>query len=182
MTKPRNLIARSAWLAAALGLAASVHAGPVSAVRPLSERAIAQHFADWAGSGRNASALVHGLHTATSVSLAPRGASQASVHFTPATRPMGYGNVRIALALAQRELAARGISRPTPEELRVVLAGGTLGTCRAGAPRMVRMAGVLPLRSVRMAWGAVAHELAVSPWIRHGTPDNGRVACRTGRA
>jgi hypothetical protein len=125
---------------------------------PAAQRVAAQ-FEPLAGSPQNAQRLVQGLRTGTAITLA---SSSASVTFTPATRPMGYGNISKALLLAQRDLAARGIVNPTPAQLQVALMGGTLVT----AGGTVQMPGILQLRSMHMGWGQIAHTLSISPTSR----------------
>ena len=46
---------------------------------------------------------------------------------------MGYGNVNIALRLAQASLAEHGIRNPTPEQLKAALNGGTVTNSWVGA-------------------------------------------------
>jgi hypothetical protein len=113
-------------------------------------------FGQFAGSETNADRLANGLRNGTPVTLTGSGERAT---FTPPTKPMGYGNVTRALDLAQRQLAADGITRPTPTELRTALMGGTLNT--PDGP--VQYAGVLQLRSEGMGWGQVAHTIGVHP-------------------
>ena len=135
--------------------------GTTAAAVPASR--IASRFEILAGSPENAASLVAGLRSGSEITLASPDAATGVV-FTPTTRPMGYGNITRALSLAQRQLAARGITEPTPEQLNVALNGGTLTTVDgSGATQTVETAGVLQLRSQGMGWGKVAHELAVSP-------------------
>jgi len=59
---------------------------------------------------------------------------------------MGFGNVNIALSLAQQELLQQGITEPTPAQLQAALTGGTLST--STGPKT--LTGVLTLRSQGM--------------------------------
>ena len=146
-----------------------VTAEPVVATATVPAQKIATRFESLAGSPENAQSLVAGLRTGSSITLlapdAPTGLS-----FTPATRTMGYGNIAKALLLAQRQLAAQGITQPTPAQLQMALNGGLLTTVDSGGvTRTVEMSGVLQLRSQGMGWGQIAHSLAVSPDSRPST-------------
>lgn len=130
---------------------------------------IATRFESLAGSPQNSASLVAGLRSGTAVTLSSPG-SATVMSFTPTTKPMGYGNVTQALTLAQRQLAAQGITQPTPVQLSTALNGGTLTTTSSsGVTRTVEMAGVLQLRSQGMGWGQIAHQLSVSPGYRPAT-------------
>ena len=104
----------------------------------------------------NLESLVHGLRTGTAITLAGTSGT-AAASFTPPTRPMGYGNITRAVTLATRQLAAAGITNPTPQQLQTALMGGTLTTSRG----TVTMQGVLQLRSQGMGWGRIAHTIGV---------------------
>ena len=130
---------------------------------------IASRFEILAGSPENAASLVAGLRSGSEITLNSPDAA-TGVAFTPTTRPMGYGNITRALSLAQRQLAAQGITEPTPAQLSTALNGGTLTTVDgSGATQTVEMAGVLQLRSQGMGWGQIAHQLEVSPGNRATT-------------
>lgn len=123
------------------------------------EGRISASFTQWAGSADNAEALTSGLREGTPVNLmstAPDG-SLAITGFTPATGPMGYGNVRISLALAQEQLAGLGISQPTPDQLVAALNGGTITYVGPdGALTTTTLRGVLEMRASGMGWGEIA--------------------------
>lgn len=124
---------------------------------------IANRFASFAGSPQNAASLVAGLRSGTAITLVSPG-SATGVSFTPTTKPMGYGNITHALTLAQRQLAAQGVTQPTPQQLNTALNGGTLTIISSsGATRTAQMSGVLQLRSQGLGWGQIAHQLSVSP-------------------
>ena len=79
-------------------------------------------FSGFAGSEANAQSLVTGLRSGTPVTLtstSTTGGTTTTTAFTldPPTRPMGYGNVFISLALAKQQLANYGITDPTPQEI-----------------------------------------------------------------
>jgi hypothetical protein len=121
------------------------------------EARIVHSFAGWAGSEENARSLVAGLRQGNEVTLTDPAANGGGVAFTPPTRPMGYGNVRISLALAQEQLAQAGISQPTPDQLRAALMGGTV-TNGTGA---TEFRGVLQMRADGMGWGQIANSMGV---------------------
>ena len=75
--------------------------------------------------------------------------------FTPATSKLGYGNINIALSLAQAELTKLGIANPTPAQLQAALNGGTVTTSKG----TTTLPGVLQLRSEGMGWGGIAKSL-----------------------
>lgn len=104
-------------------------------------------FSTFAGSSANAQSLVQGLRTGSSITLID--ANNVATTFSPPTKPMGWGNVKIALALAQAELTKAGISNPTPADIQAALNGGTVNN--------VTFAGVLAQRAGGMGWGQIAH-------------------------
>lgn len=150
---------------------------PAAAAVPANR--IASRFESLAGSPDNAARLVAGLRSGSEIRL-DGGLAEGGTSFTPATRPMGYGSISRSLALAQEYLAAQGIARPTPEQLRTALNGGTLTTIdNSGAIRTLDMPGVLQLRSQGSGWGQVAHQLGVSPG-NHAAAGTSRLAPSTG--
>lgn len=138
---------------------------PPSGNSPVSQK-LASSFTVFAGSEENAASLVSGLRSGSRITLTtvpptvPPGGSltDGSASFIPPTHPMGWGNVRHALTLAQRELAAEGITNPTPSQLQAALVGGFVTT---SSGRIVTLQGVLTLRSQGMGWGRIAHTLGV---------------------
>jgi hypothetical protein len=111
-----------------------------------------------AGSADNAQALVNGLRGGSSIALVtPATATAPAVQttFTPATGPMGWGNVNIALSLAQAELTKAGIANPTAADLQAALNGGTITTPTGS----VQLSGVLALRASGEGWGQIANSL-----------------------
>jgi hypothetical protein len=77
-----------------------------------------QKYAPLAGSEDNAKSLVTGLRDGTAVKLS---SGTASTSFTSPTGKMGYGNVNIALSLAEASLKQQGITNPTSEQLQGAL-------------------------------------------------------------
>jgi len=112
---------------------------------------ISSSFESFAGSRDNANSLVTGLRTGSTITLSAEG--QEAVSFDPPTRPMGYGNVTISLSLARQQLAAQGITDPTPSQLETALMGGDLQV----GDRTVALDGVLQMRASGMGWGQIAH-------------------------
>jgi hypothetical protein len=132
------------------------------------ENRLVEKYDRFAGSDENARELVRGLHNDTQIELSKGGKTTT---FKPATDRMGFGNVDIALALAKASLADHGIHRPTPEQIKAALNGGTV-TTRSG--ERVRLPGVLKLRASGMGWGQVAHKLGfkLGDVMRHHKHDH----------
>jgi hypothetical protein len=119
---------------------------------------IAAFFTNLAGSKDNANALVVALRNGTDVNLTTTTgtgatATTTTTTFTPPTGKMGWGNVKIALALAQDSLLRAGITNPTPAQLQAALDGGTV-TKADGTT--VTLKGVLQMRADGMGWGQIA--------------------------
>ena len=125
------------------------------------ETKLATQYGVLAGSQANADSLIAGLRDGKPVLLRATPDSTnpaaASTTFTPATGKLGYGNVNIALALAQAALAKQGIASPTPEQLAAALNGGTVMTPKGN----VTFAGVLAQRQSGMGWGQIASAMGV---------------------
>jgi antitoxin (DNA-binding transcriptional repressor) of toxin-antitoxin stability system len=114
---------------------------------------IASDFQSFAGSKENSTALVTGLRNGSEITLTQKG--EPSATFTPATKPMGYGNVSTSLSLARYQLAQQGITNPTPEQLQTALNGGTI----TYNGKTVEYQGVLQMRADGMGWGQIAQQL-----------------------
>jgi antitoxin (DNA-binding transcriptional repressor) of toxin-antitoxin stability system len=114
---------------------------------------IATDFQSFAGSKENSTALVNGLRSGSEVTLTQKG--EPSATFTPATKPMGYGNVSTSLSLAKYQLAQQGITNPTPEQLKTALNGGTITV----NGKTVDYQGVLQMRADGLGWGQIAQQL-----------------------
>jgi len=139
-------------LAASLGgfasTAAIAKANPNAGSVP--ETRLVDTFTAFAGSTANAQSLVEGLRSGTPISLVDP--SNVTTSFSPPTKPMGWGNVKIALALAQAELTAAGITNPTPTDIEAALNGGTV----VNGTTTTAFTGVLTLRASDMGWGQIA--------------------------
>ncbi len=70
------------------------------------------------------------------------------------TGKMGWGNVKISLALAQHSLSQQGITQPTSEQLYTSLMGGEM----VAGDTTTMTKGVLQLRSEGMGWGEIAQQ------------------------
>lgn len=126
---------------------------------------LAAGFGTFAGSNANASRLVAGLRNGTPVVLRTSGAPgqpPTKVAFDPPTRPMGYGNVFISLALARQQLLNAGITRPTPDQIQTALMGGSITTGSGGTAQTTRFPGVLTQRSHGLGWGQIAQSQGMS--------------------
>jgi len=155
-------------IAIAMALAAPLAHAQTSTTTSITSEAqymtrVAPRYETFIGSTDNTQSLVHGLRTGSQVTLAGDPGTD-SVIFTPSTRPMGYGNITRTLDLAQRQLAAVGITNPTPRELDAALNGGVIMTANGEAS----MSGILQLRSQGMGWGKIAHTVGVHPGMGKG--------------
>ena len=123
---------------------------------------LSTEFADFAGSDTNSQALVTGLRDGTAVTLddvttnADGTTTTTATTFTPATGKMGYGNVKIALSLAEASLAQAGIADPTAAELEAALNGGTLVLADGTS---IDLNGVLAARAAGEGWGQIANSM-----------------------
>jgi hypothetical protein len=123
---------------------------------------LSTEFTGIAGSDTNAQALVSGLRDGTEITLdevtqnADGTTTTSSTTFTPATGKMGYGNVKIALSLAEARLAQAGITDPTATELEAALNGGTLVLADGTS---IDLNGVLAERAAGQGWGQIAHSM-----------------------
>ena len=169
--------ARALWLSGALcasGIAGAAQvqeplaapgAGDAASAESQADFRVVSGFAEFAGSEANARSLVTGLRLGSEIMLTARartGQTDTSIRFMPSTRPMGYGNVRIALGLAQEQLAQLGITQPTPGQIKAALSGGAV-TSRAdarGTP--VLLPGVLPMHAHGMGWSRIAAVLGLN--------------------
>jgi hypothetical protein len=150
--KPARLVLAIS-LAAAFGAAQAQESG--SADSRYAAR-IDGRFSAFAGSSTNLQSLATGLRHSETIKLTGSGETTTIV---PPTKPMGYGNITRSLDLASRQLAALGITDPTPSEIAAALNGGTVHTATGD----VTLEGVLQLRSEGMGWGQIAHAIGVHP-------------------
>lgn len=151
---------------------------------------IASSFTTLAGSKDNSLALVNALRTGSTVELAtttttpgtggaPDTVTTTTTSFDPPTGRMGWGNVKISLALAQDVLARAGITEPTAEQLQVALLGGDLVVVNAdGTTTTTALDGILTQRASGMGWGEIAQAngTKVGPVLRQLRMANTRVS------
>jgi hypothetical protein len=157
--KKRNLFVISALLASSLAMAQTATPATASTTAPQPATSavvsgkLTSEFSGWAGSTENADALVNGLRTGTAITLTSTGTggTVTTTTFSPPTRPMGYGNIRIALLLAKTQLAGQGITDPTVAELQGALVGMPGSSTQ----------GILQMRASGMGWGQIANSLGV---------------------
>jgi hypothetical protein len=127
---------------------------------------IISSFSDFAGSEANARSLVAGLRQGSEITLtvpASGGQPGTATRFTPPPPPLDYGDVRISLALARVQLAQLGIDRPTPTQIKAVLAGGGVATRVSGqATTPYLLPGVLQLRAGGIGWAKIADTMGVT--------------------
>ena len=123
---------------------------------------LSNEFSSFAGSDTNSQSLVTGLRNGTAVTLdqatlnADGTTSTSVTTFQPATGKMGYGNVKIALSLAEASLANAGITDPTTAEIDAALNGGTLLMADGTT---VDLKGVLAERAAGEGWGEIAKNM-----------------------
>jgi hypothetical protein len=155
------------------GTTEPVNASPAVASTP-TDKLIAR-FSTFSGSEENAASLVNGLRTGSEITLtgsSASGSSSESASFTSPTKPMGYGNIRIALSLAEAQLATEGITQPTPQQLQTALMGDMTG---ATAQTTSQTQGILQMRASGMGWGQIANAMG----FKLGAVMSGRVPANT---
>ena len=124
---------------------------------------LSDRYTTFAGSETNATALVNGLRDGTAITLTSAVNGQTTTTtFTPTTGAMGYGNVAVALSLAQQDLAKAGVTDPTPAEIEAALNGGSITTGTGSAAVTTPLSGVLALRTQGQGWGQIAQTLGVN--------------------
>jgi hypothetical protein len=140
--------------------------GGHTAVIEESDARIISSYSGLAGSEANAHSLIAGLRQGGEITLtapAKGGQPGTSTRFTAPTRPLDYGDIRIALALARGQLAQLGIDRPTPAQVKAVLVGGGVATRVSGqATTPFLLPGVLQLRAGGIGWAKIAHLMGVT--------------------
>lgn len=148
---------------------------PSPATASVPESKLVSSFTPMAGSTENSTSLVQGLRSGTPIVLtspsSTPGAPSNTVTFTSPTRPMGYGNIRIALSLAKTQLASQGITQPTPEQLQ----GALMGTSTTTAGTTTTQQGILQMRASGMGWGQIANSMGV----KLGTVMSGKAPATT---
>jgi hypothetical protein len=73
------------------------------------------------------------------------------------TGKMGFGNVKISLALAQESLRQQNIIQPTSEQLHTALVGGQM----VPGDSTTTTSGILQMRAEGMGWGQIAQKYDV---------------------
>ncbi|HSE00659.1 MAG TPA: hypothetical protein VLB72_08000 [Burkholderiales bacterium] len=145
---------------------ATARAAAASSSEPQAQIRLVDEFSAFAGSDANSRSLVAGLRQATEITLTARGAGGQpgkATQLVPPTRPMDYGNVRVALVLAREQLAQLGITQPTPGEIKAVLAGGGVASRtngRAASPFL--HPGLLQMRAGGMSWAKIAGTMGIT--------------------
>ena len=115
--------------------------------------------------GDDSRAVVTGLRTGTPFEVTSTTTSSTGTPTTtvttinPPTGQMGFGNVKITLALAETHLSQYGITQPTPEQLQAALLGGAIMTGSGTSATTTDLQGVLTMRSQGMGWGEISKEL-----------------------
>ncbi len=137
MFRTALLLAASALLA--LPLALWAQAESAGKTTESADRLI-QKYTPLAGSEDNAKSLVTGLRDGTEVKLS---SGTTSTSFTSPTGKMGFGNVNIALSLAEASLKQQGITSPTPQQLQSSLTG------------------ILDQRASAKGWGQIANSMGL---------------------
>lgn len=98
---------------------------------------LVKQYSDFAGSDANSRSLVDGLRDGKEVKLTD---GKTTTTFTPATGKMGNGNIKIALALAEADLRKKGVTNPTPAQIKT------------------EMNQILSERADHKGWGQIAQE------------------------
>ena len=127
---------------------------PVSSSQPTSasNERLVEEFSPLVGNNADTEALITSLRTGHATQ------TEGAASVDPATGPLGYGEVRLALKVAQGALAQQGITHPDGNQLRAALHGGVLKT-EAGEQTLP---GVLPLKSQGTGWATMAESYGVT--------------------
>lgn len=153
-TLGRCLRAMGAALALVAVGVAPVHAQNVPATLNSAadtERLLAE-FGAWIGNPREAEDLVTTLRSGRVTS------TEGAASLAPATGPLGYGEARLALKLAQGALNQQGVTAPDAAQLQAALHGGALSTPQGEHT----LEGVLPQKAQGTGWAAMAQQYGVS--------------------
>jgi len=152
----------------------TINPAPAQASTPADK--IITQFSPYLGE-ENSTNLVNGLRTGSEITLVDTGSSSStggSVTFTSPTRPTGYGNIRIALSLAEAQLRSQNVTEPTAEQLQTVLMGEMSGST-ATAQTSSQTQGILQMRASGMGWGKIANTMG----FKLGPVMSGRVPAST---
>lgn len=152
------LVFVAVWVVWAVGWLTPAYAGPAPASPPAhsaehasTQRLIAE-FTPWVGSRDETRDLVLALRTGRA------SAETGPASLAPVTGPLGYGEVRLALKMAQGVLQQQGVPYPSPDQLRVALHGGGLNTAQGE----VVVPGVLTQKMLGSSWATLARAYGVS--------------------
>lgn len=110
-------------------------------------------FAPFVGSHSDTESLITTLRSGRPTS------DHGPAAVAPVTGPMGYGEVRLALKLAQGALKQQGIASPNADQISAALHGGTVQTEQG--PQT--LPGVLMQREQGAGWAAIAQTYNMSP-------------------
>jgi len=116
------------------------------------ERLVSE-FAPFVGSHAETESLVTTLRSGRPTS------DHGPAGLVPVTGAMGYGEVRLALKLAQGALKQQGIGAPNPDQISAALHGGTVQTPQGEQT----LPGVLMQRQQGAGWAAIAQTYNMSP-------------------
>jgi hypothetical protein len=126
-------------------------------VVPLDSAQVRAILTAFAGSSSNLTSLEQGLRTGSSIALSGAFGS------TTFTSPMQFSNATDAtqaLLLASSQLAALGITQPTPQQIQAVLTGGA--TTNASG-QSVALPGILLLRNRGFSFAQIAQTIGPAP-------------------
>jgi hypothetical protein len=93
----------------------------------------------------------------TTTALDPKTNTTTTTTQSLPTGKMGFGNVKISLALAQYSLSQQGITQPTSQQLYTALAGGQM----VPGDSTTTTTGILQMRAQGMGWGQIAQQYNV---------------------
>jgi hypothetical protein len=93
----------------------------------------------------------------TTTTLDPKTNTMTTTTQPLPTGKMGFGNVKISLALAQESLSQQGITQPTSQQLYTALAGGEM----VPGDSTTMTTGILQMRADGMGWGQIAQKYNV---------------------
>ncbi len=116
------------------------------------ERLVSE-FAPLVGSNADTESLVTTLRSGRPTS------DRGPAAVVPVTGPLGYGEVRLALKLAQGALKQQGINQPNPDQLSAALHGGRVMTAQGEQT----LPGVLLQREQGDGWAAIAQGYNMTP-------------------
>jgi len=147
MKKISHFVSLAAALLAIAAAPASSHAQTTSSTPATNISNEYSHFLSKVNSQQVVNDLRNGQWTST-VTDPNTKVTTTTTEALP-TGKMGYGNVKISLALAQENLRQQGITQPTSEQLRTAMVGDS------------KTSGILQMRAEGMGWGQIAQKYDV---------------------